>query len=314
MSTQGATILEPFHQSLGHAIQWYDILQVKIEKNVEAIMQECQDTTASLCTNILVQHCPACFRGQKFGHLLDNGGDIHIAMDGNFYHCHCHSASDCPLFYDPVYFLPKTQVNDIGQRIDSAHNHYNLLVPDEAIDQCKTSYEAADSKKQKVAMDSFDDTGIMALICHHVIPLFFANINTPSKQQKYSVALIEHLFSLIPFEANVVILYDVGCVLAQSLLKYDILHPNLISCIWFATTAMHAYGHEWACQLVYNPCIIQGLGLSDGKGMERLWSRFIRLIGIKHSSSHQHCIWLIHRHATSVAKEMVNDLGDWLRH
>jgi len=31
---------------------------------------------------------------------------------------------------------------------------------------------------------------------------------------------------------------------------------------------MHAYGHEWACQLVYNPHLISGLGLSDGEGTE----------------------------------------------
>jgi hypothetical protein len=53
----------------------------------------------------------------------------------------------------------------------------------------------------------------------------------------------------------------------------------------FATTAMHAYGHEWACQLEYNPRICIGLGLSDGEGTERLWSRFVRLIGVERSSS-----------------------------
>ncbi|KIK16302.1 hypothetical protein PISMIDRAFT_15932 [Pisolithus microcarpus 441] len=239
-------------------------------------------------------------------------------MDGNFHHRHRRSAGDCPLFYDPVYFLPKSQVNDVGQRIDTARKwplrQCNMSVPDEAIDQCENSYEAANGKKQKAAMESFDDTGIMALICHHDIPLFFANIDTPGEQQKYSVALTEHLFSLIPLEANVVILYDVGCVLARSLMKYDILSPNLTSRIQFTTTAMHAYGHEWACQLIYNPRIIKGLGLSDGEGMERLWSRFIRLIGIEHSSLHQCRIWLIDRHAASVAKDMVIDLSDWLRH
>jgi hypothetical protein len=92
-------------------------------------------------------------------------------------------------------------------------------VPDEAIDQCESAYEAADGKKQKAAMDSFDDTGIMALICRHDIPLFFANIDSPGEQQKYSVALIEHLFTLLPPQATVVTLYDVGCVLARSLSK-----------------------------------------------------------------------------------------------
>lgn len=55
-------------------------------------------------------------------------------------------------------------------------------------------------------------------------------------------------------------------------------------------TAMHAYGHEWACQLVYNPWIIQGLGLSDDEGTERPWSHFIKLIEIEHSSSVCHAV------------------------
>jgi len=58
-------------------------------------------------------------------------------------------------------------------------------------------------------------------------------------------------------------------------------------------TAMHAYGHEWACQLLYNPWITQDLGLSDGEGTERLWSQFIKLIGIECSSSVCHAVGLL---------------------
>ena len=50
-------------------------------------------------------------------------------------------------------------------------------------------------------------------------PSFFTNIDTPGEQQTYSVALIEHFFSLIPLQCNVVILYDIGCVLACLLMK-----------------------------------------------------------------------------------------------
>lgn len=57
----------------------------------------------------------------------------------------------------------------------------------------------------------------MALICRHDIPLFLANIDMPGEQQKYSIALIEHLFTLLLSQANVIVLYDVGCVLARSL-------------------------------------------------------------------------------------------------
>jgi hypothetical protein len=110
------------------------------------------------------------------------------------------------------------QVDAIGHHIlrsrKSPPRLHKSSVPHEAIDQCENSYEAADGKKQKSSMDSFDDTGVMALICRHDIPLFFANIDTPGEQQKYAVALIDHLFTLLPPRATVVALYDVGCVLS----------------------------------------------------------------------------------------------------
>ena len=66
-------------------------------------------------------------------------------------------------------------------------------------------------------MESFDNTGLMALICRHDIPLFFANVDTLGEQQKYALALISHLFSLLPSDATVVVFYDIGCVLDQML-------------------------------------------------------------------------------------------------
>ena len=57
----------------------------------------------------------------------------------------------------------------------------------------------------------------MALVCRHDIPIFFANIDTPGEQQKYAVALIEHLVGLLPESATLLVLYDIGCVLERSL-------------------------------------------------------------------------------------------------
>lgn len=94
---------------------------------------------------------------------------------------------------------------------------YTSKVPSEAVDECEKAHEAADGKKQKTAMDQFDDTGLMALVCRHDIPLFFANIDTPGEQQKYAVALVEHLYSLLPANATVYLLYDIGCVLDRTL-------------------------------------------------------------------------------------------------
>ncbi|KAG1721818.1 uncharacterized protein EDB91DRAFT_1088334 [Suillus paluster] len=76
---------------------------------------------------------------------------------------------------------------------------------------------------------------------------------------------------------------------------------------------MHAYCHEWACQLEYNPQMSTGLGLSDSEGTERLWSRFVKLIGIQCSSSRQRHLWLIDRKACAIGLEMQVDLSDWIK-
>ena len=266
---------DPFRRGLSQAVQWYGILQVELEKQVDNIIQHCRlllkrtseyasqldPSLSSLpyahqgppsrgsCPKILIQRCPACFGGTLFGRSLDQGGDIHVATDGNFHHRHRHSAGDSPSFYEPSYFLPKAQIDAVGRCIDQACRHplkgSQSEVPDEAIDQCKASYEAANGQKQKASTDTFDDTGLMALICRHDIPLFLANIDMPGEQQKYNIALIEHLFTLLPSQANVIVLYDVGCVLARSLswvcLVTD-LFPVLNSSIFSFSYLIH-----WFC-------------------------------------------------------------------
>ena len=98
-------------------------------------------------------------------------------------------------------------------------------MPDEAVDQCKSGHVAGKGTNVKTNAEHFDDGGVMALICRHDIPLFLANIDTPGEQQKYPVALIEHLFALIPDHSTVAVLYDVGCVLDCSLEKVSLPPP-----------------------------------------------------------------------------------------
>ena len=87
------------------------------------------------------------------------------------------------------------------------------------MDECEKSYEAANEKKDKSIGTKFDDTGLMALVCRHDLVLFLANVDTAGEQQKYSIALIEHLFSQLPAQATVAVYYDISCVLDRSLRK-----------------------------------------------------------------------------------------------
>ena len=149
------------------------------------------------------------------------GGDCHVAEDRNFHHRHAVRGGDSPHLYSPDYFLSKAQVDAVGDRIESVRKQpakkYTPTIPDSAVNECKDAHDAVDKQKEKASSDNFDAQGLMALVYCHDIALFFANIDTPGEQQKYTVALLEHLFSLIPTCATVISLYDIGCVLDRSL-------------------------------------------------------------------------------------------------
>ena len=172
-----------------------------------------------------------------------SGGDCHAATDGNFHHRHLARVGDSPSFYNPDYFISKAQVDAVGNRIERARQKpsrvYNTKVPDAAIDECEDSHEAADGRKEKTSGEQFDDRGLMAIVCRHDIALFFANIDSPGEQQKYAVALTEHLYSFLPEITTVVLLYDVGCVLDRSL--------QLVS-----LSALSLFRHQ-----LNNPCTVR---------------------------------------------------------
>jgi len=101
---------------------------------------------------------------------------------------------------------------------------------DEAVDQCESGHIAGKGTNVKTNTQHFDDGGVMVLICCHDIPLFLANIDIPGEQQKYLVALIEHLFTLIPDHSTMAVLYDVGCVLNCFLKKVRLPPPIKNEC------------------------------------------------------------------------------------
>lgn len=145
-----------------------------------------------------------------------------MAIDGNFHHRHLAKAgSTADALYEPVYFLSKELVNSTGERIEAARKgkakKRKPKVPDEAVDTCRDSYRAAKGDQETAAFKRCDINGLMVLVCRHDIPLAFTDIDSPGEQQKYAVALIEHLLTMIPEHATVTVFYDIGCVLHRSL-------------------------------------------------------------------------------------------------
>lgn len=152
-----------------------------------------------------------------------------------------------------------------------------MKVPKSVLDACLDSFTAADEKRTKASTKFFADTGLMALLCRHDRVLWLANMTTAGERQYYAIALITKLFSYLPPSMTVGILYDIGCQLERSCLKWDFIH-DLTPRISWAVSVFHAYGHQWPCQLVYHPRKRVGFGLSDGEGCERFWSAIEFLI------------------------------------
>ncbi|KAF9522764.1 hypothetical protein CPB83DRAFT_742460, partial [Crepidotus variabilis] len=336
VNIKGDETREPFRRGLGYAAEWLETLHLAIDDRMEQAVAKADmklinlsslspsaQTSASTnftnqCSLMLRQLCPACFGMTEFGKSMEEGCDIHVSTDGCFHHRHLVSGGEGLPVSALKQILPKAFVDEIGAHIQtvrkSAPKQRKPKVPDAAIDECQSSYIAAEGDKKRSALNGsrYDAQGWMALTCRHDVPLMLANIDTPGEQQKYSIALIMWLFSQLPSTATVTLLYDIACVLERSIELYDILSVDIASRIQFATSAMHAYGHQWACQLANNPRFMKGLGLSDGEGVERTWSKLRKLIPIVRASSLAKRAALTARQLAHIGTEAVISLGDWV--
>ncbi|KAJ6580419.1 hypothetical protein DFH09DRAFT_1076679 [Mycena vulgaris] len=226
------------------------------------------------------------------------------------------SPSDGPILYDPSYFISKEKVDKVWERIVNARCGKPATVmppiPQEAIDACEASWDAANKKKQKVDPKRHNASGVFVMTCQHSQVLFLCNIDTPGEQQQYIVALMEEVNTLLPPQATIVQAYDVGCVTNHSLNLFPILTEGFREHVSFVINAMHSFGHQWVCQIVYSPCLCRGLCLTDVEGVERFWSRIRKLIGITRNQWNSRRIWMIDQYAASVNEEGRDNLGRWI--
>jgi hypothetical protein len=94
----------------------------------------------------------------------------------------------------------------------------------------------------------------------------------------FSVTILDRLLGKHP-DASIGVLYDIGCNLAAHVGKRGFFHEERqAGRLSFGCSIFHAFAHSWICQLQYNPSLIRGYGLSNGEGMERLWSALSCLI------------------------------------
>lgn len=186
-----------------------------------------------------------------------------------------------------------------------------MKVPNSVLDGCEQSFTAADEHREKASARFFDCMGLAAMVCKHDIPLFWANIYTAGEGHFYAYAMIAELMLHIPPSWLVGVLYDIGCTVHRSVVKWNILGEYLNRLV-FAISVFHAFGHQWACQIHYHPRKQRIWGLTDGEGTERLWFLLSHLISILRSVGYFVRLWTLDSQFNEIGKKFVHRLGDWL--
>ncbi|KAJ3715792.1 hypothetical protein C8R42DRAFT_698260 [Lentinula raphanica] len=239
--------------------------------------------------------CPLCFGGNS---NMSERLSVIVCIDACFTQKHNKQRHrDPPREHPRTVFVPESDVKSwedsvarvrpskdkkrtgkqsTAERVDTCEGP--LKVPNSVLDECEQSFTAADETREKASSQFFDSTALMGLLCRHDRVLWLVNMNSPGERQHYAFSLIDILFRHLPRDWTVGVLYDIGCQIHQSCVRWGFLDKYL-NRITFAISVFHAYGHGWACQCVYHPRKCVGFGLSDGEGFNHAASENLTNMG-----------------------------------
>ncbi|KAJ7896179.1 hypothetical protein B0H13DRAFT_2338508 [Mycena leptocephala] len=279
----------------------------------------------------LHRRCPACFADAN--NVI--GVDVMVSIDACFTQKKKKSPKDPPKYHPDTHFVPedlaakmeayvdsvrnasnnetcrKRQAQDVEEEEEDGYEHKDLLLPRSVLDRCEASFKAADEKREKASTEFFEDTGLMALLCRHDRVLWVLNMHSAGEKQFSVILLIERLFEHLPRKVRVGILYDIGCLLERSCLKWGFL-SRWIDRIVFAVSVFHAFRHEWACQLLYHPRKRRGFGLSNGEGCEQFWNSIRHLIPHLRISGYHNHLYTLDAQIEHTDETSLLRLGQWV--
>ncbi|EFP76611.2 uncharacterized protein PGTG_02072 [Puccinia graminis f. sp. tritici CRL 75-36-700-3] len=252
--------------------------------------------------------CPRCF-GPSLHENKSNPHepDVIIAMDGNFQQRHyAHASKDNPSEDQyPLDFLPPSWLNTDAAAVESTETAAVGIDP-----PCSDSHKAANDTRSGTSWEKCDDNGLFASACRHDAPLLFANIFQTGEKLYYPVSIIRNI--IVDFPGHKFgILYDLGCHLEAHVRKRGLLNDR-IDDLLFGTSVFHAFVHEWSCQVKYNPCLNSWWGLSDGEGLERLWSFLSPLVSPLRVSTRLHRLNRLQARADYYTEHLLELSAKWL--
>ncbi|CAB5372155.1 unnamed protein product [Rhizophagus irregularis] len=138
-----------------------------------------------------------------------------------------------------------------------------------------------------------------------------------SAGERYSLAecLISELNNLFPKDSqSLTILYDIACSLHAHVMNNNSAINFIKSKLNWGVSIFHAYAHSVKCQLKYHPRIQEGIGLTDGESLERIWSYLGRFVSNTKHMRPAHRLDILSLAIQHISNRMIVNLGGILLH
>ncbi|KAH9808173.1 hypothetical protein DFH28DRAFT_936433 [Melampsora americana] len=268
----------------------------------------------------LADNCPSCF-GPKIPGIRATEPDLIICLDANFQqrrHLSASAAWRGDTGVVPSLFIPPAEVKMWKDRIESVPNRRAGRAAEKVIDPCSAQHTAANDTRGRQTWRGCDETGLMGMACRHDHLLKFINLVQSGERGYYPLAILDWILRKTVSGDDEAprfgILYDIGCNMEKSIIKRDLFqNERAAGRLKFGTSVFHSHVHQWACQLKYNPRLNDDWGLSDGEGLERIWSSLAALVGALRYSTKVHRLCALNLRARHTNRVKRSQSIKWLK-
>jgi hypothetical protein len=153
---------------------------------------------------------------------------------------------------------------------------------------CAGRWRNAGPESRKKMFALFSVSGIFLVVCRHghvlficdmirsgelyvATPITWCEILTCPSRFKYPLAIMKHLFDT--YGADIAVGYDVACTFSKTLLKSSLGARATELRYRGIVPSFHGYSHNRACQLVWHPMHVDGVGIEDFEECERTFAK-----------------------------------------
>ncbi|XP_028983462.1 uncharacterized protein LOC114842115 [Betta splendens] len=247
--------------------------------------------------------CPSFDDGTTCPVCPKSNGNLIVTMDANFGLVRKRSSGSSlvePLHGNRMF----VREEDVQEYLSS---HPDGSKPNE---DC-SNFKAGNLLRSQKNQQKLDVTGVFGVSCRHEIPLVFLNM-TQGERLAYPMYIIKELLTRNQGKnLNLHVIYDIACVLSSHMHKKAEAMQQGVS---LAVPAFHVFGHKLQCQVLYSTRRLKGFGLTDGEGMERLWSFLRRFARITKEMSPSHRLDLLTEALLYYGRRKTADIEVQLHH